>query len=74
MEINKKIIDDCWAKLEKVKPTELVLKEVHKAIDSNLGAVRQSITDLGSSVSARFLKLYEEELWEDGLFGPIEGI
>ena len=57
-------MDDCWAKVEKMKPIEYILKEVHKAIDSDLKVVKLSISDLGSSVSARFLKLYQEELWE----------
>lgn len=35
--------------------------------------MNQSIADLESSVSARFYKLYKEELWEEGLFGPIDG-
>jgi hypothetical protein len=47
-----------------------VIKEVNKSLENTLGDIRQSISDLGSSVSARFLKLYNEELWEDGIFGP----
>ncbi len=43
---------------------------MNKSLENTLGDIRQSISDLGSSVSARFLKLYNEELWEDGIFGP----
>ena len=73
MEINKKLVDECWAKVEKMKPMEYILKEVNKTIDSKLNVLQQSVTELGSSVSARFLKLYKEELWEEGYFGPVEG-
>lgn len=47
-----------------------MIKEVNKSLENTLGDIRQSISELGSSVSARFLKLYSEELWEDGIFGP----
>lgn len=68
-----KKVEECWNKINKIKPTELVLKEVHKTIESKLSGLHNQITDLSSSVSARFLKLYQEELWEESWFGPLEG-
>ena len=70
-EETSKKIEECWQKVDKIKPTELVLREVHKTIDSKLKGIDTTIADLTSSVSARFLKLYQEELWEEGWFGPV---
>ena len=40
MEINKKLVDECWAKVEKMKPMEYILKEVNKTIDSKLNIIQ----------------------------------
>lgn len=56
-----------------MKTTEWIMKEVDKQMTSNLMGVRRDISELNSSVAERFEKLYCEELWKKGEFGPIEG-
>jgi hypothetical protein len=54
-----------------MKTTPEILEIVDNTITTTLSDLTNQVVDLRDSVDKRFLKIYQEELWEENKFGPI---
>ena len=66
-------VTKCNDKVEKIMPTDEVLKVVNNTIDGTLQELRQKVKDLTSTLDMKFEMLYADELYEPRKFGPFDG-
>jgi hypothetical protein len=67
---NESALEQVHDTLEKIDPTDEVLKLADERTQVHISKLNKTITENEAYVSKRFTKLVNDELWDENEFGP----